>query len=86
MKLKFRNTKTIIEHEYICVIDNNNYNSTLNPTSINNNNYLNSEFTPYITSIGLYNDNAELLVIAKLSHPIKKLKNINMNFIIKFNS
>ena len=30
-----------------------------------------SEFLPYITTIGLYNDSGECLVIGKLSKPIK---------------
>lgn len=34
-------------------------------------------YTPYISSVGLYNGAGELLAIAKLSKPIKKLDSIN---------
>jgi hypothetical protein len=33
---------------------------------------LNQNWGPYITSVGLFNDDNELLAIAKLSQPIKK--------------
>jgi len=45
-----------------------------------------SEFTPYITSIGLYNDANELLAVAKLSRPIKKSIDLDMTFIVKLDS
>ena len=40
-------------------------------------------FTPYITTIGLYNSKGELLVIGKLAQPIKKINNIDINFLVK---
>jgi hypothetical protein len=45
-----------------------------------------SFLTPFITSIGLYDDNCELVAIAKLPQPIKSLPNIDMNFIIRFDT
>ena len=43
-----------------------------------------SDFSPYITSIGLYDSNNELLAIGKLAKPIKNDKELDMNFIIRF--
>ena len=37
-----------------------------------NNNITGSEFQPYITTVGLYNDNNDLLAVAKLSKPLLK--------------
>jgi len=41
-----------------------------------------SSFSPYITSIGLYNTNNELLAIAKLSQPIPTSRTVDMNIVI----
>ena len=43
-----------------------------------------SDFNPYITSIGLYNSNNELLAIGKLAKPIKNEKELDMNFVVRF--
>jgi len=45
-----------------------------------------SEFGTYITNIGLYNDTNELLVIAKLSNPIKNDKDLPISFLVRFDS
>lgn len=39
---------------------------------------------PYITSIGLYNEVGELLVVGKLAQPIQKRDDIDMNFIVRY--
>ena len=39
---------------------------------------------PYITTIGLYNDNAELLAVSKLAQPIQKRNDIDTNFIVRW--
>jgi len=43
-----------------------------------------SDFHTYVTSIGLYNDNDELLAVSKLAKPIKKSKKYDMAFTIRF--
>ena len=45
-----------------------------------------SEFSPYITTIGLYDDNSKLLAIAKLAQPIKKRNDIDLNFLIQIDT
>jgi len=49
--------------------------SSLDPTG--------SYLTTYVTSVGLYNDNSELLAIAKMARPIKILPDYPINFLIK---
>lgn len=39
---------------------------------------------PYITTIGLYNDQAQLLAIGKMAMPVYKTPDIDMNFIIRW--
>ena len=42
-----------------------------------------SSFSPYITSIGLYNDAGQLLAIAKPAQAIKKRADVDMNFVVQ---
>jgi hypothetical protein len=42
-----------------------------------------SDFAPYITTIGLYDNFGQLLAIGKLAQPIKKRSDVDMNFLIR---
>jgi hypothetical protein len=92
-QLDFNSQLTIYEHEYIIKLREDEFNFTSNPT-IRKNNDPNSEtpkpyvsnpyFAPYITTIGLYNKNAELIAIGKLATPIHKRDDVDLNIIVKF--
>jgi hypothetical protein len=41
---------------------------------------------PYITTLGLYNSNNELLAVAKVSNPIQRTNDIAQTFVIKFDT
>lgn len=43
-----------------------------------------SFFEPYVTTIGLYNDQNELLAVAKLAKPIPISQHTDMTFIVKY--
>ena len=43
-----------------------------------------SEFAPYVSTVGLYNDAHELIAVAKLGQPIPKSKTNDMTFVVKF--
>jgi len=45
-----------------------------------------SYLTTYITTIGLYDDDDNLLVVAKLPKPIKNLPDYNLNFLVRFDT
>ena len=45
-----------------------------------------SYLTPYITTIGLYDDNDDLLVVAKLPRPMKSYPDLPINFIVRFDT
>jgi len=74
----FSSTLTIYETQYKCTIRENEFNFSQNPSLISGS--LNSGivygfatgsyFNPYITTVGLYNNNKELLAVAKLSQPL----------------
>lgn len=43
-----------------------------------------SYLTPYITTIGLYDDNYDLVAVAKLAKPVKKTPDYTINFVVRF--
>jgi len=85
----YQSTITSYELSTLCRIDAGDFNVTSNHSAHNDSNtqYLNyltgSEFSPYITSVGLYNSTGTLLAIGKLGQPIKKRDDVDMNFLIR---
>jgi hypothetical protein len=45
-----------------------------------------SDFSPYITTIGLYNSEGVLMAVAKLAQPIKKRNDVDLNFLIQLDT
>ena len=45
-----------------------------------------SNFKPYVTSIGLYDDDNNLLVVGKLEQPIKASSETDTTFVIRFDT
>tara|TARA_R110000868_G_scaffold103107_3_gene283987 strand:+ start:7494 stop:9152 length:1659 start_codon:yes stop_codon:yes gene_type:complete len=92
-QLDYRATKTVEEVSILCEINKNEYNVSSNP-SVRINNDLSeyqlkdavttTDFRPYITQVGLYNDNGELLALAKLGSPLKKREDVDVTINIKF--
>lgn len=90
---KFKSQVTFYEHEIICKIRRHEFNFTQNPSirkDKDSDSHLiedyvtGSYFNPYITTIGLYNDEQELVAIAKLANPTAKRDDVDMNFIVRF--
>ena len=89
----FRSTTTFYEHEITCKIRKSEFNFTQNWTIRQDKNdssqfvddYATSSFfNPYVTTIGLYNDKYDLVAIGKLSSPLEKRDDVDMNVIIRF--
>lgn len=75
----------INEYEVYCIIPSSQFNKTSNISTYDNSrSRISTTITPYITSIGLYNDNNQLLAIGKLSYPVRKSNKIDMIFNIQF--
>jgi len=75
--LQFNNTVELNSSVYFCRINHNEFNYSTNPTYLSGSKIrvkTQSSDLPvsYITTVGLYNDNNELLATAKLSEPLKK--------------
>tara|TARA_B100002019_G_C21249349_1_gene590207 strand:- start:220 stop:1320 length:1101 start_codon:yes stop_codon:yes gene_type:complete len=45
-----------------------------------------SDFAPYVTKVGLYNDFNELIAIGQLSSPIKNDKDLALGFVVRFDA
>jgi len=90
--LSFKNEHIIEENEVRCLVNESDFNLSYNPTIVTGS-YTGgvvrdfatgSEFTTYTTQIGLYNDNNELLAIAKFGKPILISPDTDMTFVVKY--
>ncbi len=86
-KFQSRREEVITSQHYFCRVPNKEFNFSSNPTftSGSDGSFTNATFfknpKTFITQVGLYNDNNELLAIAKLSKPL--LKSYSREAIIK---
>lgn len=90
----FSSSYTIYETQYKCTIRESEFNSTLNPSimlgSYNtgsksgmlNDNVTGSYFDPYITTVGLYDEQQNLLAIGKLAQPLPSSPTTDTTIII----
>jgi len=85
----FSSSLTLFETLYKCTIRENEFNFSQNPSIISGSGgdlyyYASSSyFEPYITTVGLYNENQDLLAVAKLSQPLPSSTTTDTNIIIK---
>lgn len=84
---------TLYQNEVRCLVNENDFNYTQNPSAVQSGtsgSYINaitgSDFHPYTTMVGLYNDQDELLVIGKLARPFPIPQNTDVTFIIRWDS
>ena len=73
----FQSSRTIYETQYKCTIRPEEFNFSLNPSLISGstegtvyNFVTGSYFSPYVTTVGFYNEAQELLMVAKLGQPL----------------
>ena len=93
--LTHRATLEHIENEVICTLNKGDMNMSTNPTirktgRLDDTELLgiatHSDFNPYITTLGCYNNEGDLLVIGKLSRPVKNSKDLDLAFAIRWDS
>jgi hypothetical protein len=90
--VNYKATKAVEEVSLLCHIGKDEFNVSTNPTSIISGSYngtragftTSSIFSPYITTIGLYNDDDELMAVAKLGGPLKKSTITDLFINVKF--
>jgi len=87
--VEWKANQPIYTYNVHCKVKDSEMNFTYNRTAVSGSdgvlasNITGSEFTPYITTVGLYNDASELIALAKLGKPIPKSQNSDMTFEIK---
>lgn len=87
LKLKWEATDTVYTNRVICRISENDFLYTYNRTAVTDigapkNNITGSEFRPYFTTVGLYNDTNELLAVAKLTTPVPRVDYIATTVVV----
>jgi hypothetical protein len=90
----FQSSRTIYETQYKCTIRPDEFNYSLNPSLLSGSLISGSTdgtpydfatgsyFSPYVTTIGLYNENQELLAVAKLGQPLPTSRTTDTTIII----
>ena len=86
----FSSSFSIYETQYKCTIGESEFNYTLNPTVISGSSndgtvydYVTSSFfSPYVTTVGMYNDDYELLAIGKLAQPLPTSRTTDTTILI----
>lgn len=93
--IQYKNSHLIFENEFHCTVDEDEYNFSLNPTArknkdINKGDLANfatgSNFKPYVTTVGLYNEAGELLVVGKLGQPVRMSDETDTTFVVRYDT
>ena len=87
--LSYKSSLDIEQSKYYINVPMNDFNTSTNPSLYDSTGSLlsfatGSDFNPYITTIGLYDINYNLVAVAKLGSPIPKRNDIDLNFEVRF--
>jgi len=88
--LSFKNEHIIYENEVRCIVKESEFNLSYNPSLQSDDSgslygfATGSFFSPYVTTLGLYNDANELLAVAKFGKPLLISPDTDMTFIVKY--
>ena len=87
--ISLKNEHTVYVNYIKCTVEESEFNLSYNKTLQDSSGSLKgftsaSYFTPYVTTIGLYNDNNDLLMVAKLAQLIPLSQDTGMNFLIRY--
>lgn len=88
-EIKWKSTHPIYTYNFHCKLKENEFTHTFNPSALSGSNgdiadnVAGKEFSPYITTIGLYNDANELIAVAKTGQPIPIPKDSDMTIVAK---
>jgi len=90
--LEFKGEHIIHEHVITCHANEDEFNYTNNPSVTTDNEgelygfATGSDFNPYVTTVGVFNEANELLLVAKLGKPIPMPRNSDITFKINYDS
>lgn len=86
--ISFQSAYTLYETQVKCTIGASDYTTTLNPSLISSSEgqvydfATGSYFAPYLTTVGLYNENQELLMVGKLAQPLQTSQTTDTTILI----
>lgn len=85
----FSSSYTLYETQYKCTINTSEFNFTLNPSIISGSTEATlydfatgSYFNPYVTTVGLYNENQDLIAVGKLAQPLPTNNTTDLTILI----
>ena len=85
----FSSSFDLFETQYKCTIDTSEFNFSLNPSLISGSTegtvydfVTGSYFNPYITTVGLYNENQDLIAVGKLAKPLPSNNTTDLTILI----
>ena len=84
----FSSSYTIYETQYKCTLGESEFNFSQNPSVISGSNgtpwgfATSASFSPYITTVGLYNDQRDLIAVGKLAQPLPTSKTTDTTILI----
>lgn len=91
--LNYNGSQRIYEHEILVRVPKDTFNLSFNPTVLQSpdsdlisGDFRTGSLKPYISTIGLYNDKNEMVAVAKMAQPIQKRDDIDLNFIVRFDT
>lgn len=91
--VEYKSTKKITQYEVLCTVGSDELNATQNPTIVDETDtkriiakpfVTGSDFSPYVTTIGLYNDLGDLLAVGKLAKPVKRNRVSDTTYVVRF--
>ena len=94
-KIQFQGSHLIYENEYKCTVDEYEFNDTLNISARKIRTQDSHEladfatgslFKPYVTTVGLYNEENELLVVGKLGQPVRTSNETDTTFVLRWDT
>lgn len=88
VNLFFLNQHVIYEKVVKCTVKNYEFNFSYNPSMLISGSSVKcfvtgSDFHPYVTTVGLYNDSNDLLAVAKFGQPVPMPTETDISFIVK---
>lgn len=100
LTIEYQSTVTIYEHEVLCTMESSEFNYSTNPTMQSNVQsgsagatgssaqtlFFSGSLTPYFTTIGLYNDARELLVVAKVPRAVTRVPAVQQSVILRYDT
>ncbi len=93
--LRFQGSHLLYENEYQCTVEEHEFNNTMNisarklrtTTCQDAANFVSSSiFKPYVTTVGLFNEEGECLVVGKLGQPVRTSDETDTTFILRWDT